>query len=72
MKTFQFGILIISLNFIYSQNCGRAKVGTSFSVGSQYASKGQFPWLAPLFYKKGDEFFCGSTIISERHLLSGE
>jgi len=72
MELLHLLIAIISVRFINSQNCGRVKVGTSFTIGSEYATKGQFPWLAPLFYKKDDEFFCGSTIISERHLLSGE
>ena len=68
-------ILVLITTFISSlssQDCGRVKVGTSFTVGSEYAIKGQFPWFAPLFYKKDDKFFCGSTIISKKHLLSGE
>ncbi|CAH1735925.1 unnamed protein product [Chironomus riparius] len=60
--------ILISLS--NSQNCGRVKVGTSFAVGGEYTTKGQFPWLAPLFFKKNDKFFCGSTIISKQYLLS--
>lgn len=60
------------MNLSSSQNCGRVKVGTPLTVGGEYAIKGQFPWLAPLFVKDGDKFFCGSTIISKQHLLSGK
>jgi hypothetical protein len=54
-----------------SLQCGQVKVGRPLSVGSEYASRGQFPWLVPLFTVNEDKFFCGSTIISERHLMSG-
>ena len=72
MKLFHLIISITLIKSLDSQECGRVKVGTSFSVGSEYATRGQWPWLAPLFYRKDDEFFCGSTLISKRHLLSGE
>ncbi|XP_070508851.1 prostasin-like [Chironomus tepperi] len=70
MKILIFIILTILSSFGSTQNCGRVKVGTSFTVGSEFATKGQFPWLAPLFYDNNDKFFCGSTIISKQHLLS--
>jgi secreted trypsin-like serine protease len=52
--------------------CGRVKVATSLSIGSEYAIRGQWPWLVPLLKNDSDKYFCGSTIVSERHLISGE
>jgi secreted trypsin-like serine protease len=54
------------------QDCGCIKVAVSFSIGSEYAVRGQWPWLVPLLKNDSDKFFCGSTIVSDRHLLTGE
>lgn len=34
-------------------------------------SKGDWPFLAALFYGNEQNFFCGGTIISVRHVLTG-
>jgi hypothetical protein len=56
---------------ILAQECGRTE-GISNSIGSEYSKQGEWPWLAPLFRKQNDKFFCSSSIISERFLLSGK
>jgi secreted trypsin-like serine protease len=55
-----------------AQFCGRARVTGSLSIGSEYAFRGQWPWLVPLLKIDGDKFFCGSTIVSENFLLTGK
>ena len=70
--------VIISLIFakfltvISCQGCGKASSGASLSVGGDYSAVAQWPWLAPLFIKVNDKFFCSSNIISDRFLLTGE
>jgi hypothetical protein len=67
-------IIVFFITFLASskaQTCGRTKVANSFSIGSEYAIKGQWPWLVPLMNKTGG-YHCGSTIVSEKHLLSGK
>jgi hypothetical protein len=53
------------------QDCGRVKVLVALSIGSEYAMKGQWPWLVPLLKNDSNKFFCGSTILSQNHLLTG-
>jgi hypothetical protein len=48
------------------------KVLVALAIGSEYASRGQWPWLVPLLKNDSDKFFCGSTIVSEMHLLTGK
>lgn len=68
---FLYFFFAILLKFSSTLECGRSQVAASFSVGGEYSSRGQWPWLAPLANRADNKFFCGSTIISDRHLLSG-
>lgn len=65
-------VLIVLLHFSYSHDCGKVKVGTAFIAGGDESRKGQWPWLASLFKKNSNKFFCGSSIISKKHLLGGK
>jgi hypothetical protein len=64
-----FAALLATCN---GQDCGRVKVLVAYSIGSEYASRGQWPWFVPLLNNEGDKFFCGSTIVSQNHLLTGK
>jgi secreted trypsin-like serine protease len=67
-------ILVFLMTILATYNaqfCGRVKVASSFSIGSEYAVKGQWPWLVPLLNVTGS-FFCGSTIVSEKYLITGK
>lgn len=71
MKVILLIFIFILISATNSQECGQTKIlGTAFSIGSEYSTRGQWPWLAPMFYTKNNVFFCGSTIISKRHLLT--
>jgi secreted trypsin-like serine protease len=50
--------------------CGKQNFGSSFIVGGSDSEPGQWPWHATLF-KGQNEFFCGSSIISNSFLLTG-
>jgi secreted trypsin-like serine protease len=56
----------------YEQECGEVQVGVGYIAGGNFSTKGQWPWLASLHYNKNGRYFCGSSIISKRHLLTGE
>jgi secreted trypsin-like serine protease len=69
-----FSIIVLFITFLATsngQNCGRSHVASLYSIGSEYASRGQWPWLVPLL-TNSDSYFCGSTIVSEKHLITGE
>jgi hypothetical protein len=71
-KKLLFAIFLGLFSVILTQECGKRGQGFTFSVGGEYSEVGQWPWLAPLFRKENDKFFCSSSIISERFLLSGK
>lgn len=51
--------------------CGVPKSVHGLVYGGTIASQGELPWLAPLFYRKNDGFFCNSNLISHQHVLTG-
>lgn len=73
-----FLILILKISFVITYECGVKKVTQPGALirGGQTSFPGQWPWLASLHkinnsLPKKSEFFCGSTIISEKTLLTG-
>ena len=54
--------------------CGQVRLRSTSSriVGGKEAGKGQFPWLAQIWLKKGlsDKFICGGSLISENILIT--
>lgn len=73
IKSFLILIIICPL-IVKNQECGVKKVSnpTPLLVGGMNTYPGQFPWLASLFFKVNDKFYCGASVISQRHLLTGE
>lgn len=59
------------------RRCGSPIVGKGTLYGGAKFSRGDLPWMVPLFDITGKEtepfkYFCGGTIISTRNILSGE
>jgi hypothetical protein len=68
-------IVLFFISFLATANgqfCGRSQVANSLSIGSEYAMRGQWPWLVPLLKKDRNKYFCGSTIVGQNHLLTGK
>jgi hypothetical protein len=67
-------VIVMTLSVALCFDCGRRKiVKTALMTGANAVDsyRGQWPWYVPLF----DEyhgFVCGATLISDRHLLTGE
>jgi hypothetical protein len=55
-----------------TEECGRKSTVTPVLFGGRKSMQNQWPWLGRLFYADTKRFFCSSTLISEKHLLSGE
>jgi hypothetical protein len=55
-----------------SFECGKVKIGTTLSLGSEESRPGQWPWYAPIFRVEKNEFIAGSSIISKNYLLTGK
>lgn len=57
--------------FINAQDCGNVKYSSELIYGGNYTKRDQYPWLCSLHDVDSDEFFCGATLISARHILTG-
>ena len=69
--------VIIACYFLFSkgakaQECGNVKYTSGLIYGGEYIQRGQYPWLCAIHDTVSDEFFCGSTLISKKHVLTGE
>ena len=58
-----------------SDDCGTRRYSRPTIYGGDYAEPGQWPWFARLFRETMQapflKFFCGASLISEQHLLTG-
>lgn len=66
-----FKFLVIFLCFEAFETCGRFSYGGGTIVGGEFIKKGEWPWLVALFESKSRSYFCGGTLISEKHVLTG-
>lgn len=41
-------------------------------IGGKPIAKGDWPWLVALVYSESGQHFCGGTLISAKHVLSGK
>lgn len=56
---------------VESQECGVVKYTSELIFGGQTSKKGAWPWLVALHDMTTEEFFCGSTLVSDKHILTG-
>lgn len=70
-------LLIVTLSFstiIEAQSidftCGKKYVSSGLIVGGVYSERGQWPWLAALYYTHNQKYFCGATLISTKHTIT--
>lgn len=66
------GSFLLFTNVVQAQECGNVKYTSGLIIGGEYAKRGQWPWLCAIHDSTSDEFFCGSTLISKKHVLTGE
>jgi len=56
---------------VQSHGCGNVTFNAAMAIGGEIASPAQFPYLIALIYKPVKQFFCGGTLITNQHALSG-
>lgn len=68
--------ILLKLSFVAvivtSQECGVVKYTSELIYGGQTSKKGAWPWLVALHDINTEEFFCGSTLVSDKHILTGK
>lgn len=51
-------------------NCSAVPYAEGYIVGGKPCKRGQWPFLAALLLKEPREFFCGGSLITDRHVLT--
>lgn len=72
-----FSLFLISCEiFVASssqvQPCGQRKGGGGNIIDGIKAKKNEWPWLVAFVKVPEGKFFCGGSLISDKHILSGE
>lgn len=55
-----------------SESCGQRRVLSGTIFGGSSTRRGQWPWLVAFVYRFEEKFFCGGSLISPKHVLSGK
>lgn len=56
----------------FGDECGERKIATAQSVGGTKSYAGQWPWLVSLHYSSSKNYFCGSSLINNKMLVTGK
>lgn len=74
----RFGLLgvtvfITTINFIPVDaiECGTVNLYHEAILGGNEVKKAEWPFIAALYYSGTSQYFCGGTIITQRHVLTG-
>jgi secreted trypsin-like serine protease len=54
------------------ESCGRKFSGSDLSFGREQVQSNEWPWLVALVHWPKKKFFCGGSLISNNHVISGE
>lgn len=55
-----------------SSQCGNVDLLQPTILKGTETLRGQWPFIAALFEAKEDQFFCGGTLISVKHVMTGK
>lgn len=64
-------VLLFQINIVNGIECGTVNLQRSTILGGSQTLKGEWPFIAALYRNNKSEFFCGGTVISNRHVLTG-
>lgn len=62
----------LSSSNVIKKSCGIREGFVPTIFGGHKTSKGDWPWNVAFIDREYENFFCGGTLISARHVLSGE
>lgn len=57
---------------VSGQQCKKGRVFTPHISGGERALKGEWRWVVAFVHWKSGNYFCGGSLISSRHVLSGK
>lgn len=71
LRIFLIGVLLGAFAAM-APDCGRSNEVVGLIYNGEKSTSGDWPWIVALFYRPANSFFCSGSLVSEKHLLSGE
>lgn len=62
----------LGISKVTSSECGKVEVLAPQIFYGKQTYRGEWPFLAALHFVQGMQFFCGGTLISSKHVLTGK
>lgn len=56
---------------LFNVQCGNVSYSTGFVIGGVEVDRGQWPFLVALYHIEQQQFFCGGSLITTQHVLTG-
>lgn len=60
----------VAFEKLFDLRCGTVPYATGFIIGGSEAKRGQWPFMVALIIRPRNQFFCGGTLITNKHVLS--
>lgn len=60
----------VAFEKLFNIRCGTVPYATGYIIGGSEAKRGQWPFMVGLMYRPWNKFFCGGSLITNRHVLS--
>lgn len=57
---------------VFNLDCGKTEFSTAYIIGRNTTERGQWPFLVALHSLEQNKFICGGSLITSRHVLTGE
>lgn len=61
----------LKINEVMGSQCGKVDVLQPTILKGTQTLRGEWPFIAALLEAKRNEFFCGGTLISTKHVMTG-
>jgi secreted trypsin-like serine protease len=55
-----------------TRDCGKRLAPRAFVYNGKQAKPYSWPWLAAFTYRDNDEYFCAGSLVSKRHVVTGQ
>lgn len=63
--------LVILFHILHVSGCGRVNISRPLIQNGNAALRGEWPFIAALHRVYESKYFCGGTIITNQHVLTG-
>lgn len=67
-----FAMTLLSTHSYEFDSCGKTEFSKGLIYGGAETVRGEFPFLCALYHIEFNKLFCGATLISSKHVITGK